>query len=295
MKTSIHIAGFAWNGGSAQIGPTLAATARAAEKIGCSSVTLMDHYFQMEGFFPADDPMLEGYTGLGFLAAHTERIRLGLLVTGVTYRHPGLLAKIVATLDVLSGGRAELGIGAAWYEREHRGLGVAFPPLAERFERLEETLEICLQMWSSDNGPYTGRYYRLEETLCSPAPISQPHPRVLIGGGGERKTLRLVARFGDACNLFSSSPAEAAHKLEVLRGHCERDQRDYEQIERTIFYVGDTLATGNLDGFVSAMDEYAAVGIDSVAVMPVGPDPVAWIEQLAAIVPRLAELETAGR
>jgi len=295
MKISIHIAGFVWNGGTTQIGPMLATVARTAEEIGCSSVTLMDHYFQMEGFSAATDPMLEGYTGLGFIAAHTERIRLGLLVTGVTYRQPGLLAKIVTTLDLLSGGRAELGIGAAWYEREHRGLGVAFPPLTERFERLEETLQICLQMWSADNGPYIGRHYQLAETLCSPAPISQPHPPILIGGSGERKTLRLVARYGDACNMFSTSPSEIAHKLHVLRGHCEREQRDYNQIERTILYVGDTLAMGNFNEFVKAMTEYAAIGIDRVAVMPVGPNPVAWVEQLATIVPRLAEFETAGR
>ena len=150
--------------------------------------------------------MLEGYTSLGFLAGQTSTMTLGLLVTGVTYRHPGLLAKIVTTLDVLSGGRAQLGIGAAWYEREHRGLGVPFPPVAERFERLEETLQICLQMWSDDDGPYEGRHYQLAETICSPRPISSPRPRILIGGSGERKTLRLVARYADACNLFAISP-----------------------------------------------------------------------------------------
>ena len=148
--------------------------------------------------------MLEGYTSLGFLAGQTDTMTLGLLVTGVTYRHPGLLAKIVTTLDVLSGGRAQLGIGAAWYEREHRGLGVPFPPLAERFERLEETLQICLQMWSDDAGPYEGRHYHLAETICSPPPISSPRPSLLIGGSGERKTLRLVARYADACNLFAT-------------------------------------------------------------------------------------------
>ena len=166
----------------------------------------MDHWFQMEQMAPATDPMLEGYTSLGFVAGHTETMTLGLLVTGVTYRHPGLLAKIVATLDVLSGGRAQLGIGAAWYEREHRGLGVPYPPVAERFERLEETLQICRQMWSDDDGPFEGRHYQLAETICSPRPISQPHPPILIGGSGERKTLRLVARYADACNLFAVEP-----------------------------------------------------------------------------------------
>src|ERR1700722_2202165 len=180
----------------------------------------------MENFSTAQDPMLEGYTSLGFLAAKTERIKLGRLGTGVSYRPPGLLAKIVTTLDVVSGGRAQLGIGAAWYEREHLGLGVPFPPLGERFERLEEALRICLQMWSDDDGPFEGTHYQLAETLCSPAPVSSPRPRILIGGGGERKTLRLVAGYADACNLFATSPAGVKHKLDVLAEHCEAAGRD---------------------------------------------------------------------
>ncbi len=162
---------FTLPGGPEALAGTLAATARAAEDGGCEMFTLMDHWFQMEQFAPAQDPMLEGYTALGYLAGLTQRMRLGLLVTGVTYRHPGLLAKTVTTLDVLSGGRAQLGIGAAWYEREHQGLGVPFPPVAERFERLEEALQICLQMWSDDDGPYEGRHYQLAETICSPRPV----------------------------------------------------------------------------------------------------------------------------
>ena len=176
--------------------------------------------------------MLEGYTALGFLAGQTERITLGLLVTGVTYRHPGLLAKTVTTLDVLSGGRAMLGIGAAWYEREHLGLGVPYPSMGERFERLEETLQICLQMWSDDEGPYEGKHFRLAETICRPAPLSSPRPKVLIGGSGERKTLRFVARYADACNLFSAGHDEIAHKLDVLARHCETEGRDPAEIER---------------------------------------------------------------
>src|SRR5438270_3696568 len=180
----------------------------------------MIHYSQMSWMTPTQNPMLESYTALGFVAGRTERLRLRLLVTGVTYRHPGLLAKIVTTLDGVSSSRAELGIGAAWYEREHRGLGVPFPPTAERFERLEEAIQICLQMWSDDNGAYEGRHYRLEETLCSPMPVSSPRPRILIGGGGERKTLRLVAQYADACNLIAA-PEDIAHKLAVLRPHCD--------------------------------------------------------------------------
>ena len=176
MRVGIHFVNFTLPGAPQTLGPTLATTARIAEESGVSVFTVMDHWFQMEMMATALDPMLEGYTSLGFLAGQTSTMTLGLLVTGVTYRHPGLLAKIVTTLDVLSGGRAQLGIGAAWYEREHRGLGVPFPPLAERFERLEETLQICLQMWSDDSGPYDGRHYQLAETICSPPPISAPRP-----------------------------------------------------------------------------------------------------------------------
>src|ERR671933_2224180 len=197
------------------------------------TLSFMDHFFQMDRMAPAEDPMLEGYTALGFVAGHTERLRLRLLVTGVTYRYPGLLAKTVTTLDVVSSGRAELGIGAAWYEREHRGLGVPFPPVGERFERLEETIRICAQMWDpQNNGPFEGKHYKLTETLCSPQPINRP--KVLIGGSGERKTLRLVAQYGDACNLFASSPDDVEDKLDVLRRHCDDVGRDYEEIRKTI-------------------------------------------------------------
>jgi len=213
---------------------------------------------------------------------------LGLLVTGVTYRHPGLLAKIVTTLDVLSEGRAQLGIGAAWYEREHLGLGVPFPPLAERFERLEETLQICLQMWSDDSGPYAGRHYTLAETICSPRPISSPRPRVLIGGGGERKTLRLVARYADACNLFAISPAEIARKLEVLDRHCAAEGRDPASIDRTILAMSNPL--DDVDRFLAQMEEYSALGVVTVELMPVG-DPIAYVTEVGErVVPALAPL-----
>lgn len=211
MKLAIHYSNFVLAGDEAPLVQTLVDTARAADEGGVATMTLMDHYFQIEPVSPrAEDPMLEGYTTLGYLAGQTTNLTLGLLVTSVTYRHPGLLAKIVATLDVLSEGRAMLGLGAAWYEREHRALGVPYPPTAERFERLEETLQIVKQMWSDDDGPFEGTHYQLAETLCSPRPIQQPAPPILIGGMGERKTLRLVARYADACNLFGSDPAEVA-------------------------------------------------------------------------------------
>jgi F420-dependent oxidoreductase-like protein len=290
MELGIHFVNFTFPGGDSAIASTLADTARIADEGGAAVFSVMDHWFQMDQMAPATDPMLEGYTTLGFLAGQTRRMRLGLLVTGVTYRHPGLLAKIVTTLDVLSGGRAQLGIGAAWYEREHRGLGVPYPPVAERFDRLEETLQVCLQMWSDDDGPFRGKHFQLDETICQPQPLSAPHPRILIGGGGEKKTLRLVARYADACNLFASSPAEIAHKLEVLDRHCEAEDRDPATIERTILATLDNPVT-DPDGFLEAMAGYAALGITTVEVMPLTDDPVAYTTQVVEkVVPRLAEL-----
>lgn len=288
MDLGIHYATFDQPGGPAAIGPRLAATARAAEAAGCSDFTLMDHFFQMDNYYAGEDPMLEGYTGLGFLAGVTEKITLGLLVTGVTYRHPGLLAKTVTTLDVLSGGRAQLGIGAAWYEREHVGLGVPFPPLKDRFEMLEEALQICLQMWSDDNGPYEGKHYQLAETLCVPQPVSQPRPRIMLGGTGEKKTLRFVARYADATNLFALPPDQIKHKLAVLDGHCETEGRDPTEIERTIL---TNVPRGSNDEFLAKMEQYAELGITKVWVSPPGDDPAGWVEQFTSdVMPRLKSL-----
>ena len=288
MRIGIHFVNFTLPGGAESIAPALAETARIAEEAGVASFTLMDHYFQLEGFASAQNPMLEGYTSLGFLAGQTNSMTLSLLVTGTTYRHPGLLAKIVTTLDVLSGGRSQLGIGAAWYEREHKGLGVPFPPLSERFERLEETIRICLQMWSDDDGPFEGKHYRLAETMCSPMPIRRPRPPILIGGSGERKTLRLVARYADACNLFLHSPDETAHKLRVLEDHCASEGRDPKEITRTGLYIGDV--AGDPDGFLRQMADYAALGISLVDVVPFT-DPVRFATTLAeGVVAKLADL-----
>jgi F420-dependent oxidoreductase-like protein len=289
MKLGIHMGNFTLPGAPASLGPTLAATAKAADDAGCALFTLMDHWFQMETLSRAEDPMLEGYTSLGFVAAHTERIRIGLLVTGVTYRHPGLLVKTITTLDVLSGGRAQLGIGAAWYEREHLGLGVPFPPISERFERLEEALQIALQMWSDDDGPYEGRHYRLAETMCVPPPLTRPRPPILIGGGGERKTLRLVAQYADACNLVASSHEEIAHKLEILARHCDDVGRDVTEIQKTILVLGVDPAA-DADGFLASMEGYARLGIELVTIPPLGPDPAAAVARQAPVIARLAEL-----
>ena len=292
MKLNLHVSSFsAWPDGPAGIAPTLAAVARAADEGGFGTLTVMDHFFQMESQGGPAEPMLEAYTTLGFLAGQTSRIQLGALVTGVTYRHPGLLAKIITTLDVLSSGRAVLGLGAAWYEREHLGLGVPFPPLAERFERLEEALQICLQMWSEDEGSYTGRHTALAETVNRPPSVSRPRPRVLVGGSGERKTLRLVARYADACNLFPSSVEEVRHKLAVLDRHCADVGRDPAEVTRTIFAA--TTPSTDPDGFLAEARTWAGLGISELWTgAPLDTvDPAAWAAAVGAdTVPRLAAI-----
>jgi F420-dependent oxidoreductase-like protein len=232
VKLGLQIPDFTTPDGPPRLGADLAAVARTADEGGFEWIAVMDHFFQIGVIGPPEHEMLEAYTTLGWLAARTERVKLLTVVTAVVYRDPGLLAKAVTTLDVLSGGRAMLGIGAAWNEEEARGLGLFFPPLAERFERLEEALRICLQMWSGDDGPFDGSHYHLGRTLNSPQSLSRPHPPILIGGAGEKKTLRLVARYADACNIFDSP--ELAHKLDVLREHCAREGRDYAEIEKTV-------------------------------------------------------------
>ncbi len=237
MKLGITVPRFVTPQGAAGIGTEFAQIVRDADAGGLDSLWVMDHFFQIPPIGEAEEPMLEGYSALAFAASISERISLGTLVTGATYRHPGILVKTVTTLDVLSGGRAWLGVGAGWFEREHLGLGVPFPATSERFERLEETLQIALQMWSGEVGPFDGKHYQLAETLNQPMPLAVPRPPIMIGGGGEKKTLRLVARYGDACNLTAMPTEEGMatlrHKLEVLRGHCETEGRSYDAIEKT--------------------------------------------------------------
>ena len=234
MRIGLQAPSFTWPDGAGGIGSKLAQIGRTADEAGFASLWVMDHFFQIEYVGPAEDPMLEGYSILNYLAGVTERVKLGTLVTGVHYRHPGILLKTATTLDVLSGGRAYLGIGAGWFERESRGLGVPFPSTKERFEQLEEALQIAHQMWSSEVGPYHGHHYQLQETLNSPQALSRPHPPIMIGGMGERKTLRLVAQYAEACNLFAyGGPDAIRDKLNVLRSHCEDIGRPYEEIERT--------------------------------------------------------------
>ncbi|HEY3833115.1 MAG TPA: LLM class F420-dependent oxidoreductase [Acidimicrobiia bacterium] len=291
MELDLHVSRFDWAGGDAGIGPGVADLARRAEGIGVRTLSFMDHWFQMDWMAPATDPMLEGYTALGFVAGCTERLRLRLLVTGVTYRHPGLLAKTVTTLDVVSSGRAELGIGAAWYEREHKGLGVPYPSTAERFERLEETLQICMQMWSDGSGgTFNGKRYQLEEMICSPKPVSEPRPRIMIGGSGERKTLRLVAQYADACNIFGG-PDEVAQKLDVLRRHCDTVGRDPNEIEVTAMYR-DIAPGASVDDVVRGAEAFAEVGVSTLVTGAMGDDPGGWLEStFGPAMDRLKEIE----
>ena len=261
MKLGLHIADFTWDGGPAALRQQLGDVAVRAEQAGFDRVSVMDHVWQIGNLGPPEHEMLEAYTALGFLAAKTERVKLLTVVTAVVYREPGLLAKAVTTLDVLSGGRAMLGIGAAWNEEEARGLGLSFPSTAERFERLEEALQICKQMWSDDDGAYQGEHYRLQRTLNSPQALSRPHPPILIGGAGERKTLRLVAEYADACNIFDTP--ELAHKLQVLRDHCDRLGRDYAQIEKTAQVRFDLGTRGErVEQTVEHLHELAELGIE---------------------------------
>lgn len=236
MKFGLQIPWFSWPGSPENSSQVLGDAARAAEEAGFSSLWVMDHFFQLPMIGDAELEMHEGYTTLSYLAGVTDRITLGTLVTGVTYRHPAMLVKQVTTLDVLSKGRAWLGIGAAWFEREHLGLGVPFPAVSERFERLEEAVQIAEQMWSPENGPYKGSHYQLDETICSPQPLQRPRPPIMIGGGGERKTLRLVAQYADACNV-SGTAEEVTHKFDVLKRHCDDLGRDYDEVERTVMTI----------------------------------------------------------
>jgi len=289
MDLGIHYSNFTYPDWQQNLTDRLTATAKVADQGGVDLFTVMDHWFQMIPFGGPFEPMLEGYTTLGYLAGVTDNVRLSLLVTGVTYRYPGLLAKTATTLDVLSGGRAMLGLGAAWYDREHEGLGVPFPPVAERFERLEETLQIAQQMWSADDGAFEGKHFQLKETINLPQPVRGTIP-IMIGGGGEQKTLRLVAQYAQATNLFSSFGVDGVkHKLDVLRRHCDRLGTDYDAIEKTLLWQEDP--TVDTDDFLEQIQQYAQLGVTLVSTMPRGDDPVAFTSNLVEnVLPRLKEI-----
>jgi F420-dependent oxidoreductase-like protein len=281
VEIGLHVADFTYPSGPAGLADDLTRIVVAAEEAGFARVSVMDHLWQIGPLGPPEHAMLEAYTTLGYLAARTERVELLAWVTAVTYREPGMLAKLVTTLDVLSKGRAWLGIGAAWNGDEATGLGLPFPPTAERFERLEETLQICLQMWSDSDASYEGRHYKLGRTLNSPQALRRPHPPILIGGGGEKKTLRLVAQYAQACNLFAGPDLE--HKLDVLRGHCEAVGRPYEEIEKTVMFGLDPGEKGeNVDALLEQLRGLAALGISEAH---------GWVPRVSEITP----LEILGR
>jgi F420-dependent oxidoreductase-like protein len=284
VKLGLQIPNFTWSSGPAQIGPTLAEIARTADDAGFEFISVMDHFWQIRNVGDPEQEMLECYTTLGFLAAHSKRAQLLGMVTGNPYRHPGVLAKTVTTLDVLSGGRAWLGIGAGWNEDEARGLGIPFPPMKDRFEMLEETLQICLQMWSGERGdekPFEGKHYQLGRALNSPQSLTRPHPPILIGGSGEQKTLRFVARYADACNLFPSP--DLPRKLEVLRERCEEEGREYDSILKTCIFRFDVGEDGSKTGeLIETLRGFASMGIQGV---------IGAVEH----VDRLTPLEVIGR
>jgi F420-dependent oxidoreductase-like protein len=302
MRVGLQVNDFTWPTGQARLGEEFGAIAERAEQAGFYSLWVMDHFYQIGGLGPAEHEMLEAYTTLGFAAGRTSRIKLGTMVTGITYRYPGILIKTVTTLDVLSGGRAYFGVGAAWNEEEHVGLGVPFPPLKERFEWLEDTLQLAHQMWSGEDKPFEGKHAHLGRTLNSPQVISKPHPPILIGGTGEQKTLKFVAQYGDACNLFARMGDDiVTHKLDVLRGHCEALGRPYEEIEKTSL-DSMRISRDGADGSLTpaqAIERFAhmaSLGFDQalISVRPVT-DPVTFELLGAEIIPEVEKMRPAGR
>lgn len=288
MRLGLHLMRYDYPGGSAATAATLAEVGRAVDEAGIDVLSVMDHFMQLPSAGPPDLDMLEGYTTLGFLAAHTTSVELQLMVTGVTYRHPAVLAKIVSTLDVLSAGRAALGIGAGWYELENTSYGLGFPTLRERFERLEETLQIVRLMFGPGQAPYAGRHYRLDSTLNSPRPLHDVP--IMVGGAGEKKTLRLVATYADACNINANPELGVdgmRHKLEVLRRHCEHVGRDYDEIRKTIIWAG-TMDAG--PRFLEELRPYADLGISEVHAVEMSADPVGLARRLGAIRSEIASL-----
>jgi F420-dependent oxidoreductase-like protein len=293
MRIGLQVPSFTWPGGAAETGARLAEIGRTADDAGFASIWVMDHFFQIGVVGPPEEPMLEGYSALSYLAGVTKRARLGTLVTGVHYRHPGILLKTVTTLDVLSGGRAYLGIGAGWNEHESRGLGVPFPPLKERFEQLEEALKVAHQMWKDDRSPIAGKHFQLSDPLNHPQPLSKPHPPIMVGGGGEQKTLRMVAQYADACNLFARMGEDVLRqKLDVLRGHCEEVGRPYDAIERTALNTvrlapdGDTAA-----GVIEQCRGLAKLGFQHIIFNMPNVSDLAPLETFGReIIPAVAEL-----
>ncbi|HEV8193841.1 MAG TPA: LLM class F420-dependent oxidoreductase [Ktedonobacterales bacterium] len=305
MRVGLQVPNLTWPNRPEELGDTFSLIAERAERAGFSSFWMMDHFFQIRGVGPAEHEMLEGWSALAFAAGRTNRIKLGTMVTGITYRYPGILVKTATTLDVLSHGRAYFGIGAAWNEEEHKGLGVPFPPVAERFERLEETLQIALQMWTGDETPYEGKHYQLARLLNSPQSVQRPHPPILIGGGGERKTLRMVAQYADACNLFAglndTQHENLRHKLEVLREHCQTLGRPYEALEKTTLSSLHLTRDGRNGSMtpsaaVDAFGRLAELGIDQALFNMPNVSEIEPFDLLTTeVIPQVEKIAVAGR
>lgn len=302
MRVGLQVPNFTFPGGPAHLGDQFGSIAQQAERAGFYSLWVMDHFFQIRNMGPAEHEMLEGWSALAFAAGRTNHIRLGTLVTGITYRHPGVLVKTATTLDVLSQGRAYFGVGAAWNDEEHAGLGVPFPPLAERFERLEETLRIAHQMWSGDEKPFEGKHYHLTRPLNVPNSVQRPHPPIMIGGGGEQKTLRLVAQYGDACNLFGRMGADTLrHKLSILQEHCHAVGRNYSDIEKTAltsFAITREGAnhTATPTQVLDELASLAALGFDHVILNGGAVHDPSYFDVVGAdIIPAAEKIAVAGR
>lgn len=293
MKLGLHLAMTDWEGGAGRLGSKLAEVVEAAEAAGFDTITVTDHVWQHPIVGGPETNQVEAYTTLGFIAARTSRVRLLTLATAVPYRHAGLLAKMVTTLDVLSGGRAMLGIGAGDYPEEAHGLGLPFPSLGERFVLLDETVQACLRMWSGKHGderPFHGAHVRLERPLNVPQSLSRPHPPILIAGSGEKKTLPLVARYADACNLRPSP--EIPRQLELLRRLCELEGRDYDAIEKTAPFGFDVGEAGSKVGALKEQLRWLdGMGIQTVLGWVVGVDQITPIEIMGReVIPAAAEL-----
>jgi F420-dependent oxidoreductase-like protein len=300
MRVGLQVPYFTWPGGNEALGETFGAVAKRAEDAGFYSLWVMDHFFQLPGLGAAELDMLEGYTALGFAAGRTSRIRLGTMVTGNTYRNPGVLVKAVTTLDVLSGGRAYFGVGAGWFEREHDAFGIRFATFTERFQKLEETLQITHQMWSGNNGAFDGKHYQMKETICTPQPVAQPHPPIMIGGRGETKTLRFVAKYADAWNMgggFDENGLEDFKRLSgILREHCDREGRPYDAIEKTTLATlwmseagGERWLTP--DQAVDRLGKFKEAGVDQAIFNMANVDRPETLELLASkVLPQAARL-----
>ena len=294
MHIGLQIPSFKYPGGTAAIRPKLKEIVTTAEDAGFYSFWVMDHYYQIKGLFGEayTDPMLESYTVLGYLAGLTERAYLGALVTGVIYRHPSVLMKMINTLDIVSGGRAYLGIGAGWYEDEARGYGIPYPSTSERFELLEDNLRLAKALWAGDETSFEGTHLSAPAITNNPRPLSQPHPRIMIGGTGPKKTLRMVAQYADACNIGDWVGRQNMQKsLDSLKDHCETLGRDYDSVEKTTLGTVHLSGKDTVDGVIRRIQDLSAMGFTHAIFNMPDVYKIEPLETFASeIIPAVAEL-----